>query len=113
MVDPSRIMISQFIDHEVPLFRLRPDAVRVQRVDNVPAGWDELQIPAEVEIFISLTHLTYDSLDKTTLAVAAVKLMLAPAAAETTLGIFLYAASRLPSSCETELASLFDDCPWS
>ena len=61
----------------------------------------------------ALSHLTYDSLDKTTLAVAAVKLMLAPTAAETTFGIFLYAASRLPSSCETELASLFDDCPWS
>ena len=43
---------------------------------------------------------------------AAVKLMLAPAPAETTLGILLYAASRFPFNCETELASLFDDCPW-
>ena len=53
----------------------------------------------------------YDSLGKTMLAVAAVKLTLAPAAGVTTLGIFLYAASRFPFSRETVVASLFDVCP--
>ena len=43
------------------------------------------------------------------LAVAAVKLTLAPPAV-TTLGIFLYAASRFPFNWETVLASLFDVC---
>ena len=52
----------------------------------------------------------YDSLGKTMLAVAAVKLTLAPAAGVTTLGIFLYAASRFPFSRETVVASLFDVC---
>ena len=52
----------------------------------------------------------YDSLGKTMLAVAAVKLTLAPAAGVTTLGIFLYAASRFPFNWETVLASLFDGC---
>ena len=53
----------------------------------------------------------YESLGKTTLAVAAVKLTLAPlTAAVTTLGIFLYAISRFPFNCEAVLASLFDVC---